>query len=297
MSITSIYRVHFLALCALCLSTTLSRGSECCAKLVGGAHVETEGVSLRMLCDHSVVVPGQRVKVGFSVQHKEGFHSYWKQPGKVGYPLQIEWKWPSLEHPPELHWDLPERVSMNGHPAHGFKRDVLHYTTVVVPEDLDGDVFVLKVEAAWLACAKNCQPGTGVFELTIPVAQEAQIAPQSTKFDREQVQPLDGWHVRAQFNGHSYQLTLTPNKPIKSPPEGVYCYSEDGQLTSSFTQEVHYDSDGAIHLSIAPASFGPKDSINLPCLLYSTSGWGDPARKYVRISPPLERTNPSHQEK
>ena len=222
--------------------------------------------------------------MGFKVQHGEGYHTYWKEPGIVGYPLQFTFRQPQLDRLPVIDWAYPERVSMKGHPAHGFKRDVVHSFSLEVPLAAV-DVFVVDLDVAWMACAENCFPQNQRFRIEVPIGSKAK---RSKNFEQLQVRPvpnLQGWKASARLLGEWYEVALEPSNEEAPELESIYLFSEDGQLTSSFEQHVQQHADGKIIVR-ARASGIVDPAERLPCLLYAEKGLGE--KKFVRISPQLK---------
>ncbi|MGJ8673985.1 protein-disulfide reductase DsbD domain-containing protein [Rubritalea sp.] len=277
-------RLITLILTFTCLGDAVCAGEACCGESASASELSNESVRIQLACDYAAVVPGQLVRVGFLVKHGEGYHTYWKQPGIVGYPMQMKFLQPKLEIAPEVDWDLPERVSMNGHPAHGFKRDVVHSFSLQVPEKVEGDSFVIEVDLAWMACATNCFPQNKRFHLEVPLGEVAKRSAHFAQLQEWEVAPLSSWEVSAVREGDWYEIVLLPIGDNVKPLEGVYLFSEDGQLTSSFVQEVKKRADGSLVLR-AEASGTVEIADTLPCLLYAEKGLG--AEKFVRIEPKL----------
>ncbi|MFC5050571.1 protein-disulfide reductase DsbD domain-containing protein [Rubritalea spongiae] len=273
-----------IAIAALCLGTVVRASESCCGVSDGVSVLSNETLSIQFVCDHSEVVTGQSMRVGFRVRHREGFHTYWKQPGIVGYPMQFSILQPELEEAPEVDWDFPERVSMNGHPAHGFKRDVVHSFELHVPENFKSDVFSVEVDVAWMACSKNCFPQRHKFRLELPVGAKGVKSEWFEQLQTREVAELVAWEVSAMRKGDWYEVLLKPQGE-KKELGGVYLYSEDGQLTSSFVQQVQQLENGSVRIR-AEASEHVELAASLPCLLYAERGLG--GEQYVRINPSLE---------
>ncbi|MFC4991774.1 protein-disulfide reductase DsbD domain-containing protein [Rubritalea tangerina] len=265
-------RLLFAVFCVVCLCCVVCVGRECCGEREEVVRFSGDSAVLEFRCDHDVVVPGQEVRVGFFVRHEEGFHTYWKQPGKVGYPLQLVWREPKMGKVPEIDWDLPERVSMNGYAAHGFKRDVAHSMSVQVPESTGGGRFTVELDAGWLACSKRCSPHYQRFRLVLPVGPEAVRSESFAALQKREIPMLEGWGGVAEKKEDMLEVRLWPEK-TSSELEGVYLYCESGVLEASFDQEVEHCSDGSI-LVTAKLKSGVDVPRRWSVLLYAENGIG-----------------------
>ena len=105
------------------------------------------------------VQPGVPFTIALHLHHQPGFHTYWKKPGIVGLPTSIEWTLPEGFTAGPLQWPAPQIVDMAGHPAHGYKRDVLLLTEITPPKTIVGDSLAFTGKLAWMACSKECFPG------------------------------------------------------------------------------------------------------------------------------------------
>ena len=56
----------------------------------------------------------QKVWVGWHIERDHGWHTYWKHPGDVGIPPQVEWDLPAGCEAGEIVFPPPKRVSMAG---------------------------------------------------------------------------------------------------------------------------------------------------------------------------------------
>ncbi len=57
--------------------------------------------------------------VGLKIHHHPGFHTYWRNPGAVGYPTRIWWELPEGFVAGEIRWPVPVMSEMAGHPVFG----------------------------------------------------------------------------------------------------------------------------------------------------------------------------------
>ena len=53
-----------------------------------------KGVKINLLSEADAVSPGSKFTVAIHLQHFDGFHTYWKNPGMVGVATQIDWTLP-----------------------------------------------------------------------------------------------------------------------------------------------------------------------------------------------------------
>ena len=133
------------------------------------AHAE-EAAELTLLPTTKSAIAGQRLTLGVLMQHRSGYHSYWKHPGDVGVALQIDWQLPDGVCFAGFDWALPERIMMAEFPAHGYTKDALHRAHFDLPASFKYENLTIRGRAHWMSCQNNCQLIHQDIELTIPVA-------------------------------------------------------------------------------------------------------------------------------
>ena len=60
--------------------------------------VHTDQAKVTLLMEENTASPGETTWIGFKFILKEGWHTYWKNPGDSGLPIKIN-------------WDIPDKIS------------------------------------------------------------------------------------------------------------------------------------------------------------------------------------------
>ena len=131
--------------------------------------VEGAGADIQFVSEVESIQPGAPFTVGLHVVPDKHYHTYWKYPGIVGLPTSVEWQLPKGFHAGEISWPTPEIVDMSGHPAHGFRRELLLLVVITPPEKILTTSVTISGELAWMACHKECHPGFATRSLKLPV--------------------------------------------------------------------------------------------------------------------------------
>lgn len=82
----------------LIASPTMAKQSE---------SVDTGKVVASLVSSHDSVQPGQDVYIALRTILDEGWHTYWRNPGDSGEPVQIAWQLPEFATAGEINWPLP----------------------------------------------------------------------------------------------------------------------------------------------------------------------------------------------
>ncbi len=192
-----------------------SKGSATHSAVVTTPHVRAE------LIAHAPqgIEPGQPLWLGLQITHQPEWHTYWKNPGDSGLPIEMAWTLPAGLDAGEIAWPLPKKIPIGTLANYGYEGTVLLPVPVTVastfaPKALSGDATV-RLRATWLVCRKECIPEEGEFTLAIPA--RSTTATHGTAFDAAlaaQPRPVMGSvqgvrpdsHVR--IEGNSLQLSV-----------------------------------------------------------------------------------------
>ena len=139
---------------------------------------------VHLVADAKGIVPGGHFSVGVVMSMKDGWHTYWQNPGESGLATQIVWTVPEGFTAGETQWPVPEKHNESG--------DVLTYgytgvTTFLVPftapaSPAPGSRVTLRAHIAWLECREICVPGDTVVTLDLPVVSGARTPDNESLF-------------------------------------------------------------------------------------------------------------------
>lgn len=113
------------------------------------------------------------IKFGLEIRMKTGWHTYWKNPGLIGFPPKIMASLPSGWRS-ELLFPAPFRIAIKdraGAYAYGYERNVIYPVILQgkpVKEEFKGEI---KVD--YLVCDIQCVPETATFNLNLLVDKES----------------------------------------------------------------------------------------------------------------------------
>lgn len=249
------------------------------------ADESTVGVDMKLISSVKTVAPSSTFTVGLTIHHDPGFHTYWKNPGAVGYPIQIKWELPEGFAASEALWPVPEMSSMAGHPVFGYESDVMLLIDITAPEDLPEGEVELHADVAWMACSDSCHPDNRRYTVSIPVGDnqvyDDEVEGLFTHAGSRIPQLLKEWQseVKSQADADMIELELTPPDDEDMPSELLF-FSEDGQVSSDPAPDVERSDDGKILIKAPRAEFSPKEQEYLPFVLV-----GDKGKWFGRLSP------------
>jgi thiol:disulfide interchange protein DsbD len=268
-----LFATSFMLMYALLTSFTLA---------TEGAAKKHDGLSIRLISDHSIIEEGKPFLLGLHIKHEKGYHTYWKNPGLVGLATRLKWTLPAGFKTSAVSWPYPEMTTMAGNPCYGYERDVTLYITVTPPEKLSAKKLTVSLDATWMCCAKNCFPGSGTLTMALPIGSEARLAPNhSALFSLAKQQtplPYPDSKIKLLSSVKEKWIRLQIVNPTSDSLDQIYLYSEDGQISSAEKQIVNKQADGSCIITAKRCDFSPKKISSLPAVLKM-------GEKYYRIDP------------
>jgi thiol:disulfide interchange protein/DsbC/DsbD-like thiol-disulfide interchange protein len=140
--------------------------------LLAPAHAfETEPVASRLaaatlITESDSVAAGGQVRVALRLRLADGWHTYWRNPGEAGVPVEVE---PSLSPGATagaIDWPAPNRISEGEITTYGYSGELILPVTVILAEgttNVSGEL-----AARWLVCKDICVPQEASFRFAVP---------------------------------------------------------------------------------------------------------------------------------
>jgi len=155
--------------------------------------VDTGKVVASLVSSHDSASAGQSFYVALRTQLDDGWHTYWRNPGDSGEPVQMRWTLPEGMTAGEIQWPLPRPIPTGPFVNYGFEGEPIFPVEFTVPTAAKaGDILTLTSEFYYLVCKDVCVPENGSANILIEVGEPV--------LD-------DEWHAKIQA-----ALLLTPRK-------------------------------------------------------------------------------------
>jgi len=130
-----------------------------------GDVVRTDHVAASLISDTDAIAVGAPFRVALRLRVAPGWHTYWRNPGDAGAPIELALDLPAGAKAGEIAWPAPQRLSENGITTFGYTGEV------VLPVDVTSaatDGIAIAAKANWLVCEKICVPEEATFRLSLP---------------------------------------------------------------------------------------------------------------------------------
>ncbi|MEX2617051.1 MAG: thioredoxin family protein [Alphaproteobacteria bacterium] len=208
--------------------------------------VRTDNVTARLVASAERVKPGDTVSVMLHQDIRDGWHTYWKNPGDSGQEIALEWSLPEGAVATPIRWAAPERIEFAGLVNHGYSGRVGLISDITVPADWPaGTAFPVKAEATWLVCEKICIPESGVFAIDLPtggetVANSADAALFAAV--RGTVPAASPWPYSATVSGNAVTLAFdAPGLSMARLSQAHFFAEAWGVIEHAAAQHLSYD--------------------------------------------------------
>jgi thiol:disulfide interchange protein/DsbC/DsbD-like thiol-disulfide interchange protein len=140
---------------------------------LSGNTVATDNVKARLVSEVASVGPGQKFTVALELDIRDGWHTYWRNPGDSGEPTKLAWQLPPGFTAGDIVWTTPHRFEIAPLVNYGYAKHAVHMVQITAPKDLKaGTPVSLAAKASWLVCSDVCIPEDVNLQLSLPVSAQ-----------------------------------------------------------------------------------------------------------------------------
>jgi thiol:disulfide interchange protein len=140
---------------------------------LSGSTVATDNVKARLVSEVKAVGPGQVFWVALELNIRDGWHTYWRNPGDSGEPTKLTWQLPPGFTAGEIVWTTPHRFEIAPLVNYGYGKHAMHLVQITAPTDLKAGTVTLAAKASWLVCSDVCIPEDAALQLQMPGGSSA----------------------------------------------------------------------------------------------------------------------------
>ncbi|SFN97756.1 suppressor for copper-sensitivity B [Roseovarius lutimaris] len=159
----------------------------------------SEALTARLIVAEAGIAPGSRfLSAGLKIELEEGWKAYWRSPGEVGLPPEIDWEESTNLEDVEILWPAPTRFRAFGIENFGYAKQVTFPLQLqLVNSDRSAE---LKAIVNLLICSNVCVPER--FELTLPV-------PLGSGVDAKAATEIATWAARVPVAGTESAIAIS----------------------------------------------------------------------------------------
>ncbi len=127
----------------------------------------SDRITARLITAENGVAPeAKSISAAIEVTLAEGWKTYWRAPGAVGYPMELDWSGSVNLSGHELLWPAPERFSAFEIENYGYA-DAVTFPLRLALES-PGDALIVETDVNMLVCADICVPELFTLSLALP---------------------------------------------------------------------------------------------------------------------------------
>jgi thiol:disulfide interchange protein len=137
-----------------------------------GAPDNAPKVQAEFIPERSEIRPGETVTVALHKVIREGWHTYWVNPGDSGAPTFIDWQLPEGWSAGEIQWPYPMRLPIGPLMNYGYEDEVALLVDITAPEQaVIGETLTFPTDVGWLVCADVCIPEDATVDLSLTISE------------------------------------------------------------------------------------------------------------------------------
>jgi thiol:disulfide interchange protein DsbD len=152
-----------------------------------------QNVAIRLLPQKTDVKPGETITVGIEQKIREGWHTYWLNPGDSGAIPRIAWSGVDAIASGPIEWPLPKRLPFGPLMNYGYEDEVVLLQDITLPETLPPGAQTVSAVIDILVCADICIPET--HEASFVINGPAEGVPAAIETARTKLPLAMGWQT------------------------------------------------------------------------------------------------------
>jgi len=208
--------------------------------------VDTGKVVASLVSSHDSVPPGQSFYIALRTELDDHWHTYWRNPGDSGEPVQMEWELPEGVTAGKINWPLPYPIPTGPIINYGFEGAPLFPVKFMVGADVEpGSVINVTSNFYYLVCKDICIPEQGTLSLPIAIGDAEEDIGWKTEIDAALATTPRRGGVQGAIrkSGDSVEMSFT-NLPDGDFGEAYFFLYDQGIIGHSEPQNITQGNTG-----------------------------------------------------
>jgi thiol:disulfide interchange protein/DsbC/DsbD-like thiol-disulfide interchange protein len=260
------------------------------ARSLPGNVVTTDNVKARLVSETGAIGPGQSIWVALELNIRDGWHTYWRNPGDSGQATTLAWTLPAGFTAGDIVWTTPHRFDLPPLVNYGYAGHAVHLVKITAPRELkSGAMALLQAKAGWLVCSDVCIPEDAQLQLKLPTtASAAAVDPKdaalftAARSDLPNPQPAA---TGARIEDGKLKLTLGSawGATLSQITSLAFFPYDEGSIEYGAPQTLTRSKD-AVELAVKTGDRPPKTGTVRGVLLATEESGGSPAVVPIEIA-------------
>jgi suppressor for copper-sensitivity B len=183
---------------------------------------------LRLISDFDAIsADTAAIRVGLEFKLEKNWHTYWKNPGEVGFPPRTKWELPNNWKISDIFYPAPVRIiGEQNAQSFGYQDQAIYPFIISRVGEQSGD-FRAKVHVDYLICEVQCIPESADLELVLPIQKEKRATESSLIDATFKLVPKDAPPKSDRVTIVSDQSALLDLSDINQKIDDVFVFAPD----------------------------------------------------------------------
>jgi thiol:disulfide interchange protein DsbD len=211
--------------------------------------VEDTHTKATLASEMAVIEAGNIFWLALHYEPRDGWHTYWKNPGDSGMQTSFSWDLPEGFIPGEVHYPVPDALPVEPLTNYGYNGASTLLIPVEAPKVINTQSIQITANIEWLICEIECVPQYGEFSLELPVGK-AQASPENANLfatARQNMPEPAFWGGALEIAPETASLTVyMAQEEIEAIQNAYYFPAFEGVLDYAAPQIVNISEDGLV---------------------------------------------------
>ncbi len=238
---------------------------------------EEDNTRISLISEVEQTAPGSMFTVAIELEHAEGWHAYYQNPGGPGLPLEFEWRLPEGYALETLHWPVPHLYRSGDVQFYVYEGKYILLADISVPASAEaGTTAGIQVTPTWQLCDdKGCAPPVSKpVNLSVPIGDEQTLSSTHAGIfnaAREKLpKETSSWNIEAKIKNSDLVLTISTSDGSVAIINSLH-YIDNSGLTDTGKQQSLTDRGDAYILK-APLKSSAKPGTQISGMLVFDDG-------------------------
>jgi len=220
-----------------------------------------------IISEVSQTAPGESFTIAIQLEHADGWHAYYQNPGGPGLPLEFDWQLPDGFKLDQLHWPTPKLYSSDDTQFYIYEKQYTLLADISVAGTATSGADIV-VTPTWQLCDdQGCAPPESEpLQITIPLGDAQILAPDQQayfKSARAQIpQSSERFYIEAKVKDSNLVLHISTTDGSVAIIKSLHYVDNAGLTDASKKQTLNDLGDAYVLKAPLKASAKPGESIS-----------------------------------
>ncbi len=268
-----------------------------CISLFHISYAPADEVEASLILEKTIIQPGETLFVAVKLRMKNGWHTYWKNPGDAGYATQIEWALPPKTMVSDILWPAPEKFQFGDLVNFGYSDEVTLLTKIQIPKSHKSQIFQINAMVEWLACKDVCIPGNQKLSGNVAIGTQSVVNNVSLK-EITSAKSLIPGKLNMEDNGS--EIWLSPSslnikipQSVASNLESLYFFPTKNNIINYSSQQILTEEGNFWNLKIKRTKQGAPHGAGVEGIIVAKPSFSDghQSKQISLANPKIKDTN------